>query len=276
MATAARAVWKGFLKLGNVTCGVKLTGAVSESERIHFKILNRDTQEPVRSAYVDQQTGETVKTEDQIKGYEVDRHQYLLVEPEEIAALKLESTHVLTVDGFVDKAEVDPIYYDKPYYLMPSDKPSTDAFIVIRDAMAKTKKVGLATVVLFQRERHVTIEPMDKGMVLTTLHKHKEIVPAAKVFAELNDTKIDPEMTEIASMIIGKKITHFDPSHFEDTYEDALAQLIEAKRKGEPLPKPAPKPKENVKDLASILRKSLEAEGLAPPKGKKAPAKTAH
>lgn len=272
--TAPRALWKGFMKLGNVTFGVKLIGAVSEAERIHFRILNRETREPVKSAYIDEVTGEQVATDDQVKGYEVDRNEYLLVDPEEIASLKLESEHLLTIDSFVDKTEVDPIYFDKPYYLIPADSPSAEAFATIREAMTKTKKAGLATVVLFQRERHVVIEPIDKGMLLTTLHKHKEIVPAERVFGEMKDHPIDPEMTDIATMIIDKKVSTFDPSKFEDAYEYALQALIDSKRTGKPMPKSAPAPKETTGRLAEVLRKSLEAEGLAPPKGKKPKAKS--
>ena len=130
-------------------------------------------------------------------------------------------------------------------------------------------KVALASVVLWQRERHVLLEPLGRGILLTILRNAKEVVPASKVFGQMDDVKIDPHMTEIASMLIDKKTTHFDPTKFEDAYEDALRQLIESKRTGKPAPKPAPRPKENVMDLASILRKSLEAEGVEPPKGKK-------
>ncbi len=271
--SAPRAVWKGFLRLGNVTCSVKLTGAVTEAETIHFKILNRLTRQPVKAAYVDEVTEKTVEPDDQVKGYEVDRNEYLLLEPDEIAALKPLSEHIMTVDGFVDVAEVDPIYFDKPYYVSPADKASLEPFSLVREAMLKTKKVALASVVLWQRDRHVLLEPLGKGILLTILRNAKEIVPASKVFGQMEDVKIDPDMTEIASMLIDKKATHFDPSKFEDAYEDALRQLIESKRTGKPAPKPAPRPKENVKDLASILRKSLEAEGGEPPKGKKPKAK---
>jgi DNA end-binding protein Ku len=267
--SSVKAMWKGFLRLGNVTCGVKIAGAWTEADTISFRTLNRETKEPVKSAYIDAGTGKPVETDNQVKGYEVNKNEYLLIEPVDLDALKPLQEHILTVDGFVDSAKIDPVYREKPYYLYPADKPSTDAFAVIREALNKTGAAGLASVVLFQRERHVLLEPLDKGILMTILHNAKEIVPASKAFGEIEVPKIDPEMTEIMSLIMDKKTTHFDPSKFEDHYEEALRQLIESKRTGQPMPKPAPRPKENVKDLAGILRKSLEAKGIAPPKGKK-------
>jgi DNA end-binding protein Ku len=272
--SSVRSLWKGFMRLGNVTCGVKIVGAWTEAETIRFRILNRETKEPVKSEYIDEGTGKPVDSKDQVKGYEVNKNEYLLLDPEEIDTLKPLSTHVLTIESFVDVSEVESVYREKPYYLVPADKPSTDPFALVREAMRKTKKAALATVVLWQRERNVLLEPLDKGIVMTLLHSAKEIVPASKAFDEMGTPKIDPEMTDIASMIIDKKVTHFDPGKFEDRYEEAVRQLIESKRTGAPAPKPAPRPKENVKDLAGILRKSLEAEGLAPPKGKKSKAKS--
>jgi DNA end-binding protein Ku len=114
MATAPRAVWKGYLKLGAVSCGVKLVGATSEADRIHFRVLNRKDQLPVKSAYIDESTGDTVEAEDQVKGYETDKGEFLLLEPDEIKALKLQTEHTLDIDGFVDKATVDPVYFEKP------------------------------------------------------------------------------------------------------------------------------------------------------------------
>lgn len=254
---------------------MKIAGAWTDAETISFRTLNCETREPAKSAYLDAGTGKPLEADNQVKGDEVNKNEYLLVEPKELGALPPLQEHVLTVDGFVDKAEVDPVYREKPYYLYPADKPSTDAFAVIREALNKTGKAGLASVVLFQRERHVLLEPLDEGILMTILHNAKEIVPASKAFSDIEAPRIDPEMTEIMSLTMDKKTTHFDPSKFEDHYEEALRQLIESKRTGAPIPKPAPKPKENVKDLAGILRKSLEAEGIAPPKGKTPKAKTA-
>jgi DNA end-binding protein Ku len=132
MASAPRAVWKAFLKFGAVTCAVKLVGATSEAGKIHFRCLNRKDRQPVKSAYIDEGTGKPIDNEDQVKGYETEGNQYLLIEPEEIKALKVQSEHVLEIDGFVDKGSIDPVYFEKPYYLIPGDAVVAEPFAVIR------------------------------------------------------------------------------------------------------------------------------------------------
>jgi len=269
MASAPRAVWKGYLRLGAVSCGVKLVGATSEAGKIHFRILNRKDKLPVKSAYIDEGTGKPVESEDQVKGYETDKGEYLLLEPDEIKALKLQTEHTLEIDGFVDKASVDPVYFEKPYYVLPADAPAREAFAVIREALEKKKVAAMACVVLYQRTRHVLIEPEGKGMLMTTLRNHNEVIAASSAFDGLKKVKVDKDMAEIASMIIDKKRTKFDPSKFDDTYEDALIAMIEAKRKGKKPPKAAPKPKENVVNLMDVLKKSLAKEGAEPAPKKK-------
>jgi DNA end-binding protein Ku len=266
----ARAVWKGFLKLGTVTCGVKLTGATSEAEKVHFRTLNRKSRLPVKARYVDEETGKPVEREDQVKGYELDNGDFVLIEPDEIKSLKVTSEHTLDIEGFVDKASVQSLYLEKPYYLYPADRASTEAFAVVREAMKRKKRVGTASIVLYQRERPVVIEPLGNGMIMTTLRNHNEVVAADTVFDDIGDRKVDPDMAEIASLIIEKKVTTFDPSKFEDRYENALIELINAKRAGKKLPKAAPAPKENVINLADVLRKSLEKEGVKAPAKKPA------
>ena len=271
---AARAVWKGFLKLGAVTCGVKLTGATSEAEKVHFRTLNRKSGLPVKSRYIDEATGKPVERDDQIKGYEIENGDFVLIEPEEIKQLKVESEHTLVIEGFVDKATVQSLYLEKPYYLYPADKASTEAFAVVREAMKRKKRIGTAVIVLYQRERLVIVEPHGNGMIMTTLRNHNEIIAANTVFDDIGKLDVDPEMAEIASLIIEKKVTKFDPSKFEDRYENALIELISAKRAGKKPPKAAPAPKENVINLADVLRKSLEKEGgKSPAKSKKAAAR---
>jgi DNA end-binding protein Ku len=269
MATAPRAIWKGFLKLGAVSCGVKLVGATTEAEKIHFRILNRKDRLPVKSAYLDEGTGKTVEAEDQVKGYETDKGEFLLLEPDEIKALKLQTEHTLDIDGFVEKSAVDPVYLEKPYYMVPADAASAEAFAVIREALARKKMSAMACIVLYQRTHHVLIEPKAKCMLMTTLRNHNEVVAASSAFEGLKKRKVDKDMAEIASMIIDKKKTSFDPGKFEDTYEEALIAMIDAKRKGRKLPKAAPRPKENVVDLMDVLKKSLASESG----GAKRPAK---
>ncbi|RWB57114.1 Ku protein [Mesorhizobium sp.] len=259
---APRAVWKGFLKVGSVSCGVKLVGATSEAGKVHFKILNREDGLPVKSAYVDEETGDVVPSEDQIKGYEAEKGDFIEIEPDEIKKLKLSSQHTLEVSEFVALDDIDTRYLEKPYYVIPADGAAVEAFTVLREAMKRKRVAARSCVVLYQRGREVVIQPFGKGMLLTELRTHNEMVSESSVFDDLKSPKYDEDLLEIASLLIDKKVTKFDPSKFEDTYEDALIAMIDAKRKGKKAPKPVPQPKENVVDLASVLRQSLEKEGI--------------
>jgi len=255
-----RAVWKGSLKFGMVSCSVKLAGAVSESEKVRFRTLNRETRAPVKAQYHDDLTGEPVEAEDQIKGYELSKNDFLVIEPDEIKALKVASSHVLDIDEFVDAGSVDKVFFDKPYYLLPGDRLSSEPFAIIRDAMAAKKASALASLVLYQRERRVLIQPHGRGMTLTTLRNRSAVVPAASVFGDLSKVKVDADMAEIAELIIAKKTGSFDPATFEDRYENALLDLIKAKQSGHALPKAKSAPRVKVTDLLETLKRSLRAE----------------
>lgn len=265
---APRAVWKGFLKLAAVSCAVKLTGATSESEKVRFRTLNRKTRNPVKSRYVDEVTGEEVERDEQVKGYELDKGEFLHFEDEEIKKVKAEAEHTLAIDSFVDKESIQSIWLEKPYYLYPADKAALEPFTIIREAMARKKMVGIAGIVLYQKERPVMIEPLGKGLLMTTLRYENNVVAAGEVFDDMGKVKIDPEMAEIAAMIVDKKVGKFEPAAFEDTYENALLELIRAKQAGKTLPKHARAPRENVVNLADVLRKSLAKEGGTAPAGK--------
>ncbi|TIN51550.1 MAG: Ku protein [Mesorhizobium sp.] len=260
---APRAIWKGFMKVGSVSCGVKIVGATSEASKIHFRILNRRDGLPVKSAYVDEETGEPVDAEDQVKGFETDKEDFIQIEPEEIKALKLTSEHTLEIGEFVPVADIDTRYLEKPYYLIPAEDASAEAFNVLREAMKNKRVAARSCVVLYQRGREVLIQPFGKGMLLTELRDRNEMVSEATVFEGLKKQDYEADLLEIAGLLIDKKATKFEPSKFEDTYENALIAMIEAKRKGKKLPKAAPKPRENVINLADVLRKSLAKEGIA-------------
>jgi len=261
MAKSVRAAWKGFLRMGSVSCGIKLVGSSTESEKIHFKILNRKTREPVKSAYVDEETGNIVPAEEQTKGYETDKG-WIEIEPDEIKKLKPTSEHTLDVESFVKRAEIDQRYLDKAYYVIPADGAALEAFTVIREAMKKKDVAARSCVVLYQRGREVLLEPYDQGMLLTTLRTHAEMISEKSVFDGIKTGKPDEEMMEIAGLLIDKKKGKFDPSKFEDRYDDALIAMIKAKQQGKKPPKAAPPPKENVINLADVLKKSLEKEGI--------------
>lgn len=269
---APRPAWKGYLKLSLVTCAVELTNATTNAEKVSFHVLNRKTGDRVKRAYIDAETGEPVEDADQVKGYEVDKEQYLQIEEEEIEAVEIESSHTLSLDSFVKKSEIDQIYLDQPYYLAPADKVSEEAFAVIREALEKKKMAGLARIVLYRRERPVVIEPLGKGMLLTTLRYDNTVRKPETVLDEVKDVKIEEDMLDLAGTIIDRKAGKFDPSKFEDEYENALIELIEAKKKGRkpPAPKEGPKPS-NVVNLFDALKKSLASEGKAAPKAAPAP-----
>ena len=266
---ALRAVWKGFLKFGAVSCGIKLINAASESEKIHFRILNRKDRLPVKAAYVDEITGDIVSAEDQVKGYELNKGEYLVIEPDDIKKLKPTTEHMLEVAETVDLGSIDQRYLDKPYYIVPADAMSKEPFAVIRQALAKKKAAARASIVLYQRGREVVIRPYGDGMMMTTLRNAKDVVSEKAIFDGIKVPKTDPEMVEIATLLIDKKIGKFDPSKFEDRYENALIEMINAKKAGKKLPKPAAPPKENVVNLADVLRKSLEKEGIKTEKARK-------
>ena len=266
---ALRAVWKGFLKFGAVSCGIKMINAASESEKIHFRILNRKDRLPVKAAYVDEITGDIVGTEDQVKGYELNKGEYLVIEPDDIKKLKPTTEHMIEVDETVDLGSIDQRYLDKPYYIVPADAMSKEPFAVIRQALAKKKAAARASIVLYQRGREVVIRPYGDGMMMTTLRNAKDVVSEKAIFDGIKVPKTDPEMVEIATLLIDKKIGKFDPSKFEDRYENALIEMINAKKAGKKLPKPAAPPKENVVNLADVLRKSLEKEGIKTDKARK-------
>ncbi|TIO74211.1 MAG: Ku protein [Mesorhizobium sp.] len=259
---APRPAWKGYLKLSLVTCAIELTNVVTHAEKVSFRILNRKTGNTVKRIYVDAGTGKPLEEGDEIKGYEVSDGDFVHIEEDEIEAVQIESSHTMGIDGFVEKSSIEQIYLDTPYYVSPADKVSQEAFAVIRDAMAAKKMAGLARIVLYQRERPVVIEPLGKGMVLTTLRYDDTVRQPGTVFDDIETTRTDDEMIDLAEHIINQKRTKFDPSKFDDRYEDALLELIRAKKAGKKAPKAKAPPKpSNVVNLFDALKKSLNAEG---------------
>ena len=257
---APRANWKGYLKLSLVSCAVALFPATSTSQRTRFNILSRKTGHRVRYDVVDAETGDPVPDEDRVKGYKVENNAYVLVEEEELDKVALESTHTIDIEAFVPRSEVDAIYLDAPYYLVPDDRIAQEAFAVIREAMKKEDVVGLARVVLNRRERIVMIEPRGKGLLVTTLHYKNEVRNADVYFEDIPDIKISDDMLDLAVHIVETKAAHFDPAKFEDRYEEALAALVQSKRAGQTItPKPMSQPS-NVVNLMDALRRSVQSE----------------
>ena len=257
---AARASWKGYLKLSLVSCAVQLYPASTSKERVSFHMLNRETGHRLKRLLVDSETGDPVESEDQIKGYEIGKRQYIQIEDEEIESVAIESTHTIDIESFVPRDEIDETYLDSPYYIAPDGKVAEEAFAVIRDAMREKNVVGIGRVVLYRRERIIMLEPRDKGLVAMTLRYPYEVRADDEVFDQIPDVKVDDDTLDLATHIIERKLTHFDPARFEDRYQNALLEIIKAKAANKPAPKlDAPKPS-NVVNLMDALRKSIAAE----------------
>ena len=265
---APRPSWKGYLKLSLVSCAVALYPATTTSERVSFRTLNRATGNRVRRQFVDEASGDPVESDDQIKGYEVAKGEYITIEEDEIKAVQLESNHTIDIERFVPRAEINELYFDTPYYLAPTDRVGEEAFAVIREAMRSEKMVGVARVVLFRRERLLMLEPRGKGLVGVSLHYANEVHSQSGYFDEIPDVDIPAEMMDLAKHIIKKMAGKFDPSEFEDRYENALIEMIRAKQKGAPI-KPKPTHRQaNVISLMDALRRSVDADkGGAAKKG---------
>src|ERR1700739_975743 len=254
---APRANWKGCLRRSLVTCPVALYPATSESEKISFNQLNKATGHRIKYLKVDADTGEEVPNEDIVKGYMLDKDQFIEVSKEELEEIALESTRTIDIDEFVDKADIDPRYLIWPYYLRPDGKVGHDAFAVIRETIREMDKVAIGRVVLTNREHIIALEPLDKGLMGTLLRYPYEVRDPAEYFDEIQDVKVTKDMFDLARHIVDQKSGNFEPDKFEDQYETALVDLINQKRAGKPItPKERPRG-ENVVDLMEALRKSV-------------------
>ena len=261
---APRVFWKGYLKLSLVTCRVALVPAISENERVRFHNINRKTKNRVLNQYVDSVSGKPVDEDDQVKGYERGENDYVLFEDEEIADVGLESTRTIDIETFVPANSIGWIWYDRPHFLTPDDAVSEEAFGVIRDAMDKTGKGGIARLVMYRRERAVLLLPKDKGMVLWTLRYGDEVRDADPYF-KLAVTSEKPEAKAATMMksLIGKYTKPWDPEMADDPVQDKLHEIIAAKKKGRKtakVKKPEQPAESNVINIMDALRNSLAAE----------------
>ena len=277
---APRSNWKGYLKLSLVSCPVQLFPATSTKERVAFHLLSRESGNRLRRKLVDPDTDEAVEADEQVKGFEVAKNEYVLVEEDEIASVAIESTHTIDIETFVPRSKIDAAFLDTPYYLAPNGKMGEEAFAVIREAMREKDVVGIGRVVLYRRERPILLEPRGKGLVATTLRYAYEVRDDADYFEDIDDVEVPEEMLDLATHIIGRKLDHFDPKRFEDRYQNALLEIIRAKQQHRPVTTSSPTPTAgNVVSLMDALRKSIAAEGAANDAGqgpeKAAPARRA-
>ena len=228
-------------------------------DRIRFNIINRETGNRVRYRQIDAETGADVPEEARVKGYKTAEGGYVLLEPDELDEVALESTHTIDIESFVPRKEIDEIYIDEPYYLTPEDKVGVEAFAVIREAMRATSLVGLARVVFYGHEQLLMLEPLGKGIKATALRYHDEVRDEKGYFSDIEDAKVPKDMLELAEHILKTKQGHFDPSKFTDRYEDALKALVQAKLAGRAPPK-APRRPSNVINLMDALRRSVRSD----------------
>ncbi|TCK30994.1 DNA end-binding protein Ku [Ancylobacter aquaticus] len=271
---AARATWKGFLKLGELVCAVGLYTAVSASDRVSLHMVNRKTGNRLSRRFVDSQTGKVVEREEQVKGYEVDSGDYILLEPDEIAEVTPKGDKALTIERFLPCGEVDDLYFDRPYYLRPADQSSQASFAVIREGLRKQKVAAVASAVLFRRPRSVLIRAHDEGLIATTLNYDYEVRSAQEAFEDIREVKMEPEMLDLARHIIETKSGRFQPETFDDRYDDALAELVRAKMEGRKIAPPK-KSSAKVVSLLDALRESAGVAGGAKAAAKKAAKKAA-
>ncbi len=261
---APRPNWKGFLKLSLVSCAVALYPATTTSQRIRFNIINRNTGNRIRNEVVDVDTGEPVEPEDRVKGYQFEKGQYVLVEEDELDNVALESTHTIEIEEFVPMADVDRIFLDESFYLVPQDEIAQEAFAVIREAMRKEELAGLARVVIYRREHLLLLQPRGKGLLATALRYKNEVRNEKDYFDDIENIKVPADMLKLAVHILETKKGHFNPGKFEDRYESALQDLIKAKRAGKAPPVVSEPQPSNVINLMDALRRSAQGERYRP------------
>jgi DNA end-binding protein Ku len=274
----SRALWKGQLRLSLVSIPVEVFSATKTGARFAFRQIHEPSGKPVHYDKVVDGIG-PVDTDEIVKGYEYESGKYVLLEPEEIDAVKLETKKTLELVQFVDASEISPIYYDKPYYVVPSDDLAEDAYRVVRDALRKSGKVGLGQLTLRGREYIAAIKPCGDGLLLETLHYADELRKADPMFHGLSGKTSDEDLLEVATALIDKKTAPFDATTFKDNYSTALKELVQRKLKGKKAKievedeDDTGKRGDNVVDLMSALKKSLEGSSEKAAAKKAAPKK---
>jgi len=263
---AARAYWQGQIRLALVSIPVELYSATKSGAQIQFHQIHEPTGKRIKYEKVAPGVG-PVDPEDIRKGFEYEKGHYVLLDESEIDAVKLESKKTLELTQFVDAHEIDVLYFEKPYYVVPADDLAEEAFIVLREALKRTKKVGLGQLTLRGREYIISLKPCGRGIILETLRYSDEVNKAQSYFRDIPDTKPDEELLDLAETLISKKTAPFKADQFHDRYVDALKELVQKKLKakgGKVAPEPeetAPSRGSNVVDLMAALKKSLERPG---------------
>jgi DNA end-binding protein Ku len=278
----ARPYWSGQVQISLVQFGVSLYTATESKSQISFHQISRSTGERIRHQKVLQSAAESdesasaVGKDDIVKGYEYSKGQYVLIEPSELENLRVPSKHTIAVSQFINLAELNPEYVEKPYFVLPENDAQAEAFAVVREALVKSGKAAIGKVAFSGREHIIAVAPAsgdNRGMMAYTLRFPSELRNAAEYFRDIKETAINEDALEMAEALIAKKSAKFDLSKFEDGYEVAVRELVEAKIKHLPIPVdevPKPRPS-NVVNLMDALRKSIGAEPPAARPGKKPP-----
>ena len=277
---AARPIWRGQIRLALVSIPVEIYSATKSGATIAFHQIHEPSGKRIKYEKVVPGIG-PVDRDEIIKGYEVSKGEYVLLEPEEIESVKLESRKTLDLAQFVDLHDIDAIYFDKPYFVVPADDLAEEAFIVLREALRQSRKVGVGQLAMRGQEYVVALKPCGRGLLLETLRYADEVNKASSYFREIDDAEPDADLLDLAATLIEKKTGKFDASDFHNRYVDALKDLIaeKRKRKGELVIQDPDDGKKqsgsNVIDLMAALKKSLGSDEKAKPAAKKAPAKKA-
>jgi DNA end-binding protein Ku len=279
---AARAYWQGQIRLALVSIPVEIYTATKSGAQIAFHQIHEPSGKRVKYEKTVPGIG-AIDTDDIVKGYELDKGDYVLLGQDEIDAVKLESKKTLELTQFVDASEIDVLYYERPYFVVPADDLAEEAFIVLREALRRSKKVGLGQLAMRGREYVVSLKPCGRGMVLETLRYADEVNKAQGYFRDIPDSKPDDDLLDLATTLIDKKTSGFDPSKFHDRYVDALKDLIERKKKSKSNRKiiedtddgEGGRSGSNVVDLMAALKRSIEKPAGTAAPDKKAPAKKA-
>jgi DNA end-binding protein Ku len=264
MPALGHVYWRGFLRLQLVSINVDIYAAAENKSEISFNQIHKPTGKRIRYEKVVPGFG-PVDNSDIVKGYEVEPDVYVTLEPEEIDALKLESKKTIDLVQFVDIAEIDARYFERPYYIVPKDEVAAEGYLVIREALIRAKKAGLAQITMHGREHLAAVMPIEKGMLLNVIRYQNELRPAEKYFKELEDVKYDKELVGLASELVARNSGSFNPGKFKDTYAVELAELVRKKARGQKITIPAAASKQpsNVVNLMDALKKSLGKEAAS-------------
>jgi len=275
---AARPYWTGAIRLSLVVLPVEIFSAVDPAGDVHFHQIHKPSGKRVRYQKIVEGEGK-VENEDIAKGYEFSKGHYVVIDPEDLKKLRLETAESFNIVRFVDRSEIDSIYFDKPYFVVPDGEAGREAFAVIRDALRATGKVGLGQVAVAGRERLAVLQPCGKGMMLETLRYEDDLKNARNFFSGIKDVKADSDQIDLAKKLIEQKTGPFEPEKFKDHYESAVRDLIKRKMKGKKIEAKEPELRRSadVIDLAEALKRSLGKGGAekAPIRRPRAPRRAA-